>query len=105
MDWESIYLFLFDIHAVRYGSFELHASNPDVSLQEFEFRDNERFFYVYDMGDHWEHETRVEAINHGPCRCLSKLVGSLFHFNFNRERAFMKILPLRSGRVLPLKAT
>ena len=62
MGWEGIHLFLFDIHAVRYGSFELHAANPDVSLQRFGLRENERFSYVYDMSDHWEHEIRVEAI-------------------------------------------
>jgi hypothetical protein len=66
MGWEGIHLFLFDVHAARYGSFELHVSNPDVSLQKFEFRENERFSYVYDMGDHWEHEIRVEAINPPP---------------------------------------
>lgn len=66
MGWEGIHLFVFDVHAARYGSFELHASNPDLSLQKFEFRENERFSYVYDMGDHWEHEIRVEAINPPP---------------------------------------
>lgn len=66
MGWEAIHLFLFDIYAVRYGSFELHAASPDVSLQDFGFRANERFSYVYDMGDHWEHEVRVEAINPAP---------------------------------------
>lgn len=63
MGWEGIHLFLFDVRAVHYGSFELHAANPDVSLQQFGFRENERFSYVYDMGDHWEHEVRVEAIS------------------------------------------
>ncbi len=28
MGWEGIHLFFFDIYAVRYGSFELHAANP-----------------------------------------------------------------------------
>ncbi|SMR83527.1 pRiA4b ORF-3-like protein [Aliiroseovarius halocynthiae] len=66
MGWEGIHLFIFDVYAVRYGSFELHVANPDVSLQEFELRANERFSYIYDMGDHWEHEIRVEAINPPP---------------------------------------
>ena len=52
MGWEGIHLFLIDVYAVRYGSFELHAANPDVALQEFGFRKNERFSYLYDMGDH-----------------------------------------------------
>ncbi|WP_157056503.1 plasmid pRiA4b ORF-3 family protein [Pseudorhodobacter aquimaris] len=66
MGWEGIHLFVFDIHAVRYGSFELIAANPDVSLYQFGFRENERFSYVYDMGDHWEYEIRLEAINPPP---------------------------------------
>lgn len=63
MGWEGTHLFFFDIYAVRYGSFELHGANPDVSLQRFEFRKNERFSYVYDMEDHWEHKIRVEAFS------------------------------------------
>lgn len=63
MGWEGIHLFLFDIYAVRYGSFDLHIANPDVSLLEFGLRGNARFSYIYDMGDHWEHEIRVEAID------------------------------------------
>lgn len=66
MGWEGIHLFLFDIHAVQYGSFELHAGNPDVPLDQFGFRQNERLSYIYDMGDHWEHEIRLEAINPSP---------------------------------------
>lgn len=66
MGWEGVHLFLFDIYAVRYGSFELHAANPDVPLLEFGFSVNERFSYIYDMGDHWEHEIRVEAIDPPP---------------------------------------
>jgi hypothetical protein len=63
MGWEGIHLFLFDVYTVRYGSFELHAATPDVSLQEFGFRKYARFSCIYDMGDHWEHEIRVEAVN------------------------------------------
>ena len=40
--------------------------DPDVPLQQFGCRENERFSYVYDMGDHWEHEIRVEAMNPPP---------------------------------------
>lgn len=63
MGWEGIHLFLFDVYAGLYGSFELHAATADVALREFGFRENARFSYVYDMGDHWEHEIRVEGIN------------------------------------------
>ena len=39
---EGIYLFLFDVHAVQYGSLDLHAAIPGVVLQEFRFRENDR---------------------------------------------------------------
>lgn len=52
--------------AARYGSFELHAGNPEIQLVQFGLRENEWFSYVYDMGDHWEHEIRLEAINPPP---------------------------------------
>jgi hypothetical protein len=62
MGWDGIHLFQFDIRAVDYGSWELHAANPDVALNVFELRKNDRFSYIYDMGDYWNHEVRVEAI-------------------------------------------
>lgn len=75
MGWEGIHLFLFDIYAVRYGSFELHAANPDASLQQFGLRKNERFSYIYDMGDHWEHEIRIEAVNPPPQKSYPVCIG------------------------------
>ena len=62
MGWGGIHLFQFDVRAVCYGSWELHTANPDISLSDFEFRRNDRFSYIYDMGDYWKHEVRVEAI-------------------------------------------
>ena len=41
----------------------MHAADPDVPLQLFNFHKNEWFLCIYDMGDHWEHEIRIEAIN------------------------------------------
>lgn len=75
MGWEGIHLFLFDIHAVRYGSFELHAASPDAPMRQFGFRENDRFSYIYDMGDHWEHEIRLEAINPPPKKCYPICTG------------------------------
>ena len=75
MGWEGIHLFLFDVYAVRYGSFELHAANPDVPMHQFEFRENDRFSYIYDMGDHWEHEIRVEVINPPPKKSYPICIG------------------------------
>ncbi len=63
MGWQSIHLYHFEIHAVRYGSFELHAANPDIPLSQLGLRRGSKFHYVYDMGDHWDHEMRVEAID------------------------------------------
>ncbi len=62
MGWDGIHLFQFDIRAVDYGSWELHAANPDISLSNFGFRRNDRLSYIYDMGDYWKHEVRIEAI-------------------------------------------
>lgn len=75
MGWEGIHLFLFYVHAVRHGSFELHAASPDVPLLQFEFRENDRFSYIYDMGDHWEHEIRIEAINPPPKKTYPICIG------------------------------
>ena len=60
MGWDGIHLYYFDIHAVHYGSFELDAGNPNTPLSRFRFRAKDRFAYLYDMGDYWEHEVRVE---------------------------------------------
>ena len=63
MGWDGIHLFQFDIRAVDYGSWELHAANPDIPLSDFGFRRNDGFSYTYDMGDYWKHDVRVEAIS------------------------------------------
>lgn len=60
MGWESLHLFEFRIRAVRYGSSDICPEPPDKTLESFAFRKNARFAYVYDMGDWWEHEIRVE---------------------------------------------
>ena len=64
MGWDGIHLFQFDIRAVQYGSFELLAENPNILLSKFDFRMGDRFSYVYDMGDHWEHEISVKEFDH-----------------------------------------
>ena len=62
MGWEGYHFYLFKVRAVEYGPLDLCVANPDKPLSDFEFRRNERFSYVYDMGDYWEHDIRVEAI-------------------------------------------
>ena len=36
------------------------AESPDLPFSAFRFRERERFAYLYDMGDYWEHEVRLE---------------------------------------------
>jgi hypothetical protein len=50
MGWESLHLYLFQIRAVAYGSFQLSVELPDATIESFRFRKNAKFTYVYDMG-------------------------------------------------------
>jgi len=45
MGWDGIHLFQFDVRAVDYGSWELHAASPDIPLSGFWLRLNDRFSY------------------------------------------------------------
>jgi hypothetical protein len=38
MGWEGIHLYVFLLRAARYGSWELSASSPDVTLAALRFR-------------------------------------------------------------------
>ena len=67
MGWEGIHLYDFQLRAVRYGSRELSASSPDVTLAALRFRKGARFIYEYgltiyeyDLNIPWRHEVRVE---------------------------------------------
>jgi Plasmid pRiA4b ORF-3-like protein len=60
MGWQSLHLYQFVIRAVPYGSFELCLSSPERTLAGFRFRKGAKFSYIYDMGDYWRHEIRVE---------------------------------------------
>lgn len=59
MGWEDAHLWSFHLHGVDYGPET--GQNPRVPLARFRLRAGERFAYVYDFGDWWEHEIRVEA--------------------------------------------
>ncbi len=59
MGCEGIHLCYFDIHAVHDGSFELSTQSPDIALSRFQYRESDRFAYLDDMGDYWEHEVIV----------------------------------------------
>ena len=45
MGWEGIHLYVFQLRAARYGSWELSASSPDVTLADLRFRKGARLIY------------------------------------------------------------
>ena len=60
MGWEGIHLYQFCLRATRYGSPELSASSPEVTLGSLQLRRGARFRYEYDLNIPWRHEVRVE---------------------------------------------
>jgi hypothetical protein len=60
MGWEGTHLYQFCLRAARYGSWELSASSPDVTLAALQFRKGARFLYEYDLNIPWRHEVRIE---------------------------------------------
>jgi len=60
MGWEGIHLYNFHLRAERYGSLELSASSPDVTLTVLRLRKGARFIYEYDLNIPWRHEVRIE---------------------------------------------
>ena len=60
MGWEGIHLYVFRLRAARYGSWELSASSPDVTLADLRFRKGARLIYEYDLNIPWRHEVRIE---------------------------------------------
>lgn len=68
MGWTDSHLHEFTIAGRRYGQpdpeFEDHDVLPErnVRLGDVVLRPNTRFSYLYDFGDSWEHEVRVEKI-------------------------------------------
>ncbi len=60
MGWEGIHLYDFQLRAARYGSWEVAAASPDVTLAALRFRKGARFIYEYDLNIPWRHEVRIE---------------------------------------------
>jgi hypothetical protein len=60
LGWEGIHLYDFHLRTVRYGSWEVAASSPDVTLAALRFRKGARFVYEYDLNIPWRHEVRIE---------------------------------------------
>ena len=100
MGWEGHHLYVFNLHAVDYGPIDLCVANPDLPLSDFELRTKDRFSYVYDMGDYWEHEIRIEDIltakpktsypvcTGGARRCPREDSGGVAGHQFREEEAF-----------------
>jgi Plasmid pRiA4b ORF-3-like protein len=61
MGWEGIHLYDFHLRAERYGSWEMAASSPDVTLAALQLRKGARFIYEYDLNIPWRHEVRIEG--------------------------------------------
>ncbi len=60
MGWEGVHLYQFCLRSRRYGSWELAASSPDVTLAALRLRRGTRFTYEYDLNIPWRHEVRFE---------------------------------------------
>ncbi len=60
MGWEGVHLFQFCLRSRRYGSWQLSASSPDVTLAALKLRRGARFMYEYDLNIPWRHEVRIE---------------------------------------------
>ena len=74
MGWEGIHLYDFHLRAARYGSWEVAASSPDVTLAALRFRKGARFIYEYDLNIPWRHEVRIEdRLRAGGSKDLSRL--------------------------------
>jgi hypothetical protein len=54
MGWEDEHLHKFDIRAP--------SSEPKVRLNQLNLQEKQKFLYVYDFGDNWEHVILVEKI-------------------------------------------
>ena len=60
MGWDGTHLYVFRLRAARYGSRELSASSPDVTLADLRFRKGARLIYEHDLNIPWRHEVRIE---------------------------------------------
>ena len=62
MGWEGIHLYQFCLRAGRYGSSELSASSPEVTVAALRLRKGARFTYEYNLNIPWRHEIRIEDL-------------------------------------------
>ena len=67
MGWEDYHLHEFTVGEKRYGMPDEEWDNnveneKKVKLSDLTLSEKNKFSYVYDFGDHWEHEVKVEKI-------------------------------------------
>ncbi|MEI8182962.1 MAG: plasmid pRiA4b ORF-3 family protein [Desulfomonile sp.] len=67
MGWGGGHLHEFDIHGVSYGDLSQFEKGDvldekKIRLDQLITGEKEKFFYVYDFGDNWEHEILLEKI-------------------------------------------
>ncbi|MBB4199837.1 hypothetical protein GGD83_003661 [Rhodoblastus sphagnicola] len=62
MGWGGFHLFQFRLRAIHYGSWELSARSPDITLESLRLRKGARFAYDYDLIIPWRHEIRLEEL-------------------------------------------
>ncbi len=67
MGWENAHLYAFHLGGYRYTlvmeDFDLMEDERDARdyrIREFALRPKQKFLYVYDFGDYWEHQLTVE---------------------------------------------
>jgi hypothetical protein len=65
-DWTDDHLHSFTVNSVEYGMTDMDldygddmADEDSVSLYDLSLRTRQKFSYLYDFGDSWEHEIRV----------------------------------------------
>jgi len=63
--WEGYHLWTFSINGREYGHAYgegLTREDYDTTLSDLGLRPRHRFLYIYDFGDFWQHEVRLEKI-------------------------------------------
>ena len=68
MGWEGIHLYDFHLHAARYGSWEVAASSPDVTLAALRFRKGRRAWQILSGCQSWcQHPISMRFQAFVPC--------------------------------------
>ena len=78
MGWENQHLHVFHIWGVDYGIAYIGGSyyrdDPcEIHIGDLGLRAGDKFSYVYDFGDYWQHEVRVEKVENAKPGCTSPL--------------------------------